>query len=145
MSLVVVGTAALAGLAAMLFTYRQSDANLRQLGAMAAARAVAEQISTLDFDTLSNTTLPVDIPSSSTGSLTVNAWNARTDDIHGTPTNTSDDLVMSLRPEITLSDTSTLFACAQIIVRYRWQENSFFATHQREDSVTLVMSQVESY
>lgn len=145
MSLVVVGTAALAGLAAMIFTYRLSDANLRQLGANAAARAVAEQISTLDFDTLSNASLPVDIPSSATGSLTVNTWNARTDDIHGTASKTSDDLVMSLRPEITLSNSSTLFSCAQIIVRYRWEENSFFATHLREDSITLVMSQVESY
>lgn len=144
MSMVLIGTASLGALSGIMFIYRVSDANLRQLGAVAAARAVAEQVATLDFDTLDDATLPVDIPSSSVGSLTANAWNDRTDNIHGT-SRTDDDLSLSLRPEITLSDSSTLFSCAQIIIRFRWVENAFFRPRTREDSLTLVMSKAESY
>jgi prepilin-type N-terminal cleavage/methylation domain-containing protein len=144
LSMAIAGTAALGALSALMFAYRMSDANLRQVTALAAARAVAEQISTLDFTTLAGTTLPVDIPSSSGGTLTVNTWNDRTFNMHGTAA-TSDDLVLSLRPEITRSNASTLFSCAQIIVRFRWQETAFFSPRTREDSVTLVMSEVATY
>jgi prepilin-type N-terminal cleavage/methylation domain-containing protein len=143
-SLLLLGGAAFAGLSAMLFGYRRSEATLRELGALACARAVLEQIAALDFDTLAGTTLPVDIPSSSTGSLTVNTWNNRSEDIHGT-TSTADDLQLSIRPEVTRSNSSTLFSCAQIIVRYRWTETAFFSSRTREESLTLVASQLEAY
>jgi prepilin-type N-terminal cleavage/methylation domain-containing protein len=143
-SLAIVGTAAMGSLSALLFAYRMSEANLRQVTALAAARSVAEQISTLDFETLSGTTLPIDLPSSSTGTLTVNDWNNRTVNFHAT-TSTADDLVLSLRPEVTRSNSSTLFSCAQIIVRFRWQETAFFSPRTREDSITLVKSEVATY
>lgn len=145
LSLVLVGTSALAGLSAMMFAYRVADANLRALGALSAARAVAEQMATLDFDTLAGNTLPVDIPTSATGTLTKNTWNVRREDIHGTPTKISDDLVLSIRPEVVQSNDRTLFSCSQIIVRFRWEENAFFATRTREESLTLVLSKINSY
>lgn len=145
LAMVVLGLAALAGLSAMLFSYRTSDANLRALAALTAARTIAEQISTLDFDTLSGSSLPVDLPSSAIGTMTVNAWNERTDDVHGTSAQPEDDLVLSIRPEITLSDPTTLFSCAQVVVRYRWQETTFFTPRTREDALTFVLSPAESY
>lgn len=135
----------MAALAGLLFSYRISDANLRALAATANARAVAEKVVTLDFGTLAGTSLPVDIPSMPNGSLTVNSWNNRTDDIHNTPSNTVDDLVFGIRPEVAQSNTGSGFACSQVIIRYRWEENSFFRTHTREDAITVVVSNVPSY
>jgi prepilin-type N-terminal cleavage/methylation domain-containing protein len=145
MSLVIVGTSALGALAALMLSFRVSDSNLRALAALANAKAVTEQILTLDFDTLGGNTLPVDVPSSSVGSLTVDQWNDRRDDIHGTTGTTNDDLVMSIRPEITQSNLTSGFGCTQVVVRFRWEENSFFATNQREDSITVVKSTVPTY
>jgi len=144
MAMMVLGSASLAALAAMLFSYRTADSNLRAQAALANARAVAEQILTLDQGRLGGTTLPVDLPSSSVGALTVNEWNARTDDIRGTPGYAADDLVMSLRPEVVQPDSASGFSCAQVIVRYRWSENSFFAPRTHEDAFTLVLSDVSA-
>ncbi len=146
MSFIVIGTTGLAALAAMLFAYRRSEANLRELGAFSAARAIAEQISTLDYETLGGSTLPVDIPSSAVGTLATNSWdNVRREDIHSTPDRVDDDLVINFRPEVTQSDDTTLFGCTQVVLRFRWQENAFFASRTREDSLTLVVAKVNSY
>lgn len=145
MGVLVIGTAALAALAALLFSFRLADSNLRSLTALSAARSVMEQIVALDYTTLSGTTLPVDIPSIANGSMSVSSWNNRTVDIHATPTLSSDDLVLSIWPEVTQSNPNTLFACTQVIVHYRWDETAFFKRRTREDSLTYVTSAVNSY
>lgn len=142
---VIMGTAALAALSALLFGWRVADANLRALSAMEAARSVSEQILTLDFDTLGGVALPVDVPSSTLGSLTVGVWNNRTDDIHNTPSNLADDLVLSIKPEVRMSSDDNPVKCVQVIVRFSWEENSFFAKRTREDAITIVRSPLTNY
>jgi prepilin-type N-terminal cleavage/methylation domain-containing protein len=142
LAMMVLGTSSLAALAAMLFSYRTADSNLRADSALANARAVAEQILTLDQGSLASSALPVDVPSNPSGSLTVNEWNERIDDIHGTPESPDDDLKMSLRPEVVQPDSAGGFLCAQVIIHYRWTENSFFASRTREDAITVVLSDV---
>jgi prepilin-type N-terminal cleavage/methylation domain-containing protein len=156
-ALIVIGTSALGGLSGMMFAYRVSDANLRALAALADARSVAEQILTLDANTLAgatdpeetDATLPVDIPSSLVRSLEVNKgndkWNARTDDMHGTPDNPKDDLALSLQLEVVQPDAVTGFMCSQVIIHFRWTENSFFAPHVREDALTVVVSHIPTH
>lgn len=142
LAMVVLGMSALAALAGMLFTYRASDANLRALAAWSNARAVAEQIQTLDADTLAKNSLPVDIPSSGVGSLIVNEWNERTDDLHATEGNPADDLALGLRPEVSQTASVTGFTCTQVVLHFRWTENSFFAPRLREDALTVVLSNI---
>lgn len=141
----VMGMAALSALSAILFSWRIADSNLRSLAATETARSVAEQILVLDFDDLALASLPVDVPSNPGGSLTVGAWNSRSDDMHNTPDSTSDDLIMAIRPEITMSDDSSGVRCAQIIVRFSWEEHSFFTARTREDAITLIRSPVSAY
>jgi prepilin-type N-terminal cleavage/methylation domain-containing protein len=143
--LMILGTSSLAALAGLLFSFRTSDANLRALGALAQARSVAEKAVTLDYQTLAGATLPVDVPSSTAGSLEVNEWNERRDDVHGTPTDPNDDLVFSIRPEVTQTNLATGLACSQVIVRYRWQDHSLFRPRLRENALTVVVAQVPSY
>lgn len=144
-SILVLGTTALASMSALLFSYRMADSNLRSIGAAAAAQSLAEQVLVLDYTTLSQDTWPIDLPSSAIGSVNVGEWNPRTDDIHNTPDESSDDLVMSFRPEIAQSDPSSGFLCSQVIIHYQWQEHSFFNERTREDSITIVVSNVPSY
>lgn len=142
----IIGTSSLAALAGLLFSFRTSDANLRSLTALAQARSVVEKAVTLDYRTLGGEpTLPIDVPSSTVGTLLVDAWNDRRDDVHGTPTDPSDDLVFSIRPEVTQTNLATGMACSQVIVRYRWQDHSLFRPRTRENALTVVVAQVPTY
>ncbi len=141
----IIGMAALSALSAILFSWRLADSNMRAVTAMETARSIAEQILVLDYDALTLASLPVDVPSSPDGSLMVGAWNSRTDDVHNTPANTADDLILSIMPKITMSDDASGVRCAQIIVRYSWEEHSFFTPRTREDSITLIRSPVSAY
>ena len=146
MGLLVVTLTALAALSALMFSWRLADANLRSITAMAAAKSVAEQLIALPYDQLFESSLNVDVPSSTVGSLNTRAWNDRTDDIHNTPTKTSDDLVMSINPEVThVQDEASGVDFAQIVISYRWEQSSFFATRTRADYLTMVISKVSSF
>jgi hypothetical protein len=145
MGMLVLSTALLAGLAGLLFSYRVSDANLRALAAMSAARSVAEQIVAVPYTDLLKSSLPVDVPSSSAGSLTLASWNARVDDIHNTPDNASDDLRFSINPQVTRITDSDGLDYVQVVIGVRWEETSFFTARTREDSLTVLVAPVSSY
>ena len=142
---VIIGTAAMAALSGILFSWRLADSNLRALGAMETARAVAEQVITLDFETLAGVTLPIDVPSNPSGSMNVGVWNNRTDDIHNTPGVTADDLIMSFKPQFAFSNDESGVRCAQIVIRYSWEEHSFFSSRTREGAITLIRSPISAY
>jgi hypothetical protein len=135
----------LSALSGIMFAWRVSDSNLRAVTALEIARSVSEQIITLDFETLQLTTLPVDLPSSPSGSMTVGIWNNRSEDIHDTPANTADDLIVGVWPEIEVTEDSSGARCARVVVRIFWEENSFFTRRTREDAVTIVRSPVAAY
>lgn len=145
MGMLVMGIVALAALAALLFSYRVSDANLRATTAAAAARSLAEQVTSLDYEALAFTSLPIDFPANNAGSLAIGAWTNRTFDIHNTPAQPADDLALSFRPDISRSLTGTGFACTQVIIRFRWVERAFFTARTRENSITVVRSGVPVY
>lgn len=145
MGMLVLSTALLGGLAGLLFSYRVADANLRSLAAISAARSVAEQVVAIDYTSLLGTTLPVDVPSSSVGSLTTSTWNLRTDDIHNTPSNPGDDLRLAINPQVTRITDSSGLDYVQVVIGVRWEEGSFFTTRIREDSLTVLVAPVSSY
>jgi prepilin-type N-terminal cleavage/methylation domain-containing protein len=144
LALMIVGTACLAALSALLFSYRTATSNLRAQAALANARAVAEQILTLDQGSLAGDELPVDVPSSMVGFLVAKDWNERREDIHGTPGNVDDDLTMAIWPEVVQPDPEGGFLCAQVIIRYRWTDDSFFTPRTREDAFTVLLSDVSA-
>jgi hypothetical protein len=141
----IIGTAALAGLSGLLFSLRLSHSNLNGLVAHSTAVSVAEQIRALGFGGLAADPLPVDIPSIPAGSLTLDVWNDRTEDINDTPSLASDDLQMSIRPEITRGTTEDGVEIAQVIVRYRWVDRSFFTARTREESLTFLLSSSSTF
>ncbi len=145
MGMLVLGTALLAGLAGLLFSYRVADANLRALAALSSARSVAEQIVAIDYPSLLGSSLPVDVPCSSIGSLAMGTWNARADDIHNTPTNANDDLHFAINPQVTRITDSTGLDYVQVVIGVRWEETSFFTTRVRENSLTVLIAPVSSY
>jgi hypothetical protein len=141
----ILGLTALAALSALLFCYRLADSNLRATSALASARAVVEQIRTLDYGALGQPTLPVDVPSSAAGVLTAGAWNSRLEDIHNTPGNTADDLQLSLRPELTRVVGEDGTDRTQVILRFRWEETALLRRRMREDALVLVVAPVPAY
>lgn len=144
MGMFVMGMACMAGLSAMLFCYRASDSNLRTIAATATAQSIAEQIATLDYESLANNPLPVDVPAIPSGTIAPGVWVTRTDDIHNTPSVTTDDLVMSIRIQV-VKTTAAGFKCAQVIIDYTWQDTSFFAPRTRTGTMTMVRSSIGKF
>jgi hypothetical protein len=128
-----------------LFSYRTSDSNLRALRAAAAARSVAEQMVSVDYATLFGATLPVDVPSNPGGTLTVNSWNDRTDDVHNTPDVAEDDLFIKINPSVTRVRDANGLDYAQVVITYQWVDSSFNAPRVREDRYTMIVTPVSSF
>jgi hypothetical protein len=141
----VLGTACLSALAGMLMSLRIADSNLLALSAASAARSVSEQLLAVDYVSLFNAEIPVDVPSHPAGSLIVDAWNMRTDDLHQTPGNPNDDLRMQIKPFITRIKESDGVDYAQVVISYEWLDSSFFVPRTRSDTLTMLVAPVPSF
>ena len=145
LGLTIAGTAALGGLAGMLFCLRMADSNLRALTAASAVRSVGEQLLTIDYASLFAADLPVDVPSNPGGSLQTNVWNTRVDDPNETPANPNDDLQMRIRPTITRIHDADGLDYAQVVISYEWIDSSYFVPRTRSDSLTMIVAPVSSF
>lgn len=145
LSFFVVCTTCLAGLSGLLFVYRVGDSNLRALSAASAVRSVGEQLVSVDYATLFGPSLPVDVPSNPGGSLLVETWNERTDDVHNTPDNPKDDLQLKIKPTVTRVRDANGLDYAQVVFSYQWIDSSFFVPRVREDLYTMIVAPVSSF
>jgi len=144
-AMAVLGMTCLAALAGMLFSLRVAESNLLALTAANQVRAVAEQLQSVDYASLFSRSLPVDIPNSPTGSLTVEAWNDRVDDVHNTPANPRDDLQLSIRPTVTRITEANGVDYALVVLDYQWKDHLFFATRTRAGSFAFILSRMSIY
>lgn len=145
LAMTVVGTACLAGLAGLLMSLRVADSNLLALNAASAVRSVSEQLLAVDYLTLFNTELPVDLPSYPGGTLAVETWNVRTEDFRHTPDVPGDDLQLRISPFITRVTESDGLDYAQVVLEYEWLDSSFFVPRTRTDTFTMLVAPVASF
>jgi type II secretory pathway pseudopilin PulG len=147
LAMTVVGSACLAGLASMMMSLRMADSNLRSLQAASAVRSVAEQLLAVDYLSLFEDELHVDVPSNPNGSLIPNTadWNVRTMDLRHTPDNPNDDLQLRLRPYVTHVTQTDGLDYAQIVIAYEWTDSSFFVPRTRSDSFTMLVAPISSF
>lgn len=145
LAMIVIGTACLAGLAGMLTSLRTADSTLLALQAASTVRSVSEELLAVDYLSLFQSTLPVDVPSNPNGTLNVNAWNDRTDDFLQTPDNPNDDLHLSLRPSVIRVQQADGLDYAQIVIEYRWLDSSFFVPRVRSDTFTMLVAPISSF
>lgn len=141
----VAGTACLSALAGMVLSLRVADSNLLALSATSAVRSVAEQLLAVDYATLFQAQIPVDLPSHPGGSLVVDTWNARTEDFHHTPDNPADDLRIQIKPTITRIVESGGVDYAQVVISYEWLDSSFFVPRTRADKFTMLVAPISSF
>lgn len=133
---------------------RLAELNVQESTATTVAQGYLEQMKRMPYPLLDSSVLSLVHPEDTAlaVSLTKDVWNRLVPslDINNTPTNSSDDLVMELRPSVTyLLDAADApiqgTDCYEIVLRYRFRSQVSGAERWHEGNLRLIRSFVRNF